>query len=143
MYTIIAIILFVIFLLIAVIHIYWAFGGKWGSGSVIPTRDNMVKVAMPGMIPTLAVAAGLLSFGVFILVKTELLNIHLPLWLNRYGLFVIAGVFLLRAIGEFKYIGFFKKIRNTGFGRNDTRYYSPLCLLIGILTLALAIGIAQ
>lgn len=38
------------------------------------------------------------------------------------------------------YIGFFKKIKNTRFGRNDTKYYSPLCLLIGLLAIVLEIN---
>ncbi len=48
---------------------------------------------------------------------------------------LIASIFIIRAIGEFNYVGFFKKIKYTQFGRNDTKYYSPLCLIIGILTI--------
>jgi hypothetical protein len=48
-------------------------------------------------------------------------------------------LFILRAIGDFKYLGFFKKIKNTKFGQNDTKYFAPLCLIIGILTLLVAV----
>ncbi|WP_281635816.1 DUF3995 domain-containing protein [Flavobacterium marginilacus] len=43
----------------------------------------------------------------------------------------------MRAIGDFNYVGFFKKIKLAKFGKNDTKYFSPLCLIIGILTLIL------
>ena len=48
------------------------------------------------------------------------------LWLYlmyHYGLWIIASLFMLRAIGEFKYVGFFKKYKHIQFGKNDTRYY--------------------
>ncbi|MBK8392002.1 MAG: DUF3995 domain-containing protein [Saprospiraceae bacterium] len=43
--TVISIILFLIVLFISSIHFYWAFGGKWGSDVVLPTKDdNITKV---------------------------------------------------------------------------------------------------
>ena len=41
-----------------------------------------------------------------------------------------------RAIGDFKYVGFFKRVRGSKFARMDTLVYSPLCLL-------LALGVAR
>jgi hypothetical protein len=46
---------------------------------------------------------------------------------------VICLLFFIRAIGDFKLIGLFKRIHDTGFAWWDTRVYSPLCLLISIL----------
>jgi glucan phosphoethanolaminetransferase (alkaline phosphatase superfamily) len=138
MTTIIATILFLIFLFISAIHFYWAFGGKWGSDSVLPTKDdNHTKVLNPSIIPTLIVAFGLLGFGLFILVMSGLISFKTPQGLNNYGLWIIASIFTLRAIGDFNYVGFFKKIKETKFGKNDTKYFSPLCLTIGILTIIL------
>jgi hypothetical protein len=143
MTTIIAILLFLIFLFLSSIHIYWGFGGQWGNGAVIPTKDDNVKVMMPGVLPTFIVAFALLGFGLVVLMNVVELDLKLPLWLDivhKYGLWVIANIFILRAIGEFKYVGFFKKYKQTKFGRNDTKYYSPLCLTIGILTLILELN---
>ncbi|RZK64111.1 MAG: DUF3995 domain-containing protein, partial [Pedobacter sp.] len=64
----------------------------------------------------------------------------LPIWLDRYGLWLIAGIFLLRSIGDFNYVGFFKKVKHTPFGKNDTMYYSPLSFGIGVLTLVMALS---
>jgi hypothetical protein len=43
----------------------------------------------------------------------------------------------LRAIGDFRYVGFFKRIRDSKFARLDTLAYSPLCAALAVL-----IGIA-
>lgn len=141
MTTIISIILFLIFLFLSSIHIYWGFGGRWGKDAIIPTKnDNNTKVMMPGLLPTFIVAFGLLGFGLFILVKSGLINFNFPMWLDNYGLWIIASVFILRVIGEFNYVGFFKKIKHTKFGQHDTKFYSPLCLTIGILTIIIALN---
>jgi uncharacterized membrane protein SpoIIM required for sporulation len=50
---------------------------------------------------------------------------------------LIAAVFALRAIGDFRYVGFFKRIRDTRFARLDTLAYWPLCAVLAVL-----IGIA-
>ena len=43
---------------------------------------------------------------------------------------------LVRAIGDFGYVGFFKRKGGNPFARLDTRVYSPLCLLLAAGTLA-------
>ena len=131
--------LFFVFLFLSIIHIYWGFGGKIGSSATVPTKGNNKLLIKPGAIECFAVAIVLLNFGIFILIKAGILLFNLPHWLLNYGLWAIAAIFLLRAIGEFKYIGFFKKIRSTKFGQMDTQYYSPLCLLIGLLGIVLEI----
>ena len=143
MTTTIATILISIFLFLSGIHFYWGFGGQWGNEAVIPTKDDNVKVMMPGIVPTFIVALGLLCFGLVVLMNSVELDFKLPLWLDivhKYGLWVIASIFILRAIGEFNYVGFFKKIKHTKFGKNDTKYYSPLCLTIGILTIIMILN---
>ena len=54
------------------------------------------------------------------------------MWVYNYGYYFLAGIFILRAIGDFKYVGFFKKVKNTPFAKLDSKFYSPLCLLIGL-----------
>lgn len=141
MINLFTVILSSIFLLISIIHFYWGFGGKWGSSSVIPTVDRDTKVIMPGAVPTFTVALGMLGFCFFVLIKGRLIKLSLPYWLDQSGLWIIFGIFILRAVGEFNYVGFFKKVKNTKFAENDTRYYSPLCLLIGIAALIIELSI--
>lgn len=138
MMTAVAIILIIIFLVLSGIHYYWLLGGKWGTDAVIPTKDDEVKAIMPGFVPTIMVATGLLGFGGIVL--SSVMDFDLPEWLNpanKYGLWLIVGIFGSRAVGEFNYVGFFKKIKHTKFAVNDTKYYSPLSLAISILALIL------
>ena len=137
MKTAIAILLFLVFLFLSLLHFYWGFGGKWGTKGVFPTKDDSVPTRNPGAIPTFVVALGLLGFGFFVLAKYEVINVSLPAWLEKFGPWIIAGIFIVRAIGDFKYVGFFKKYKRTKFGQYDTKYYSPLSLAIGILLLIL------
>jgi len=140
MTIIIVLILEIIFIFLAGVHIYWAFGGKWGSKAVIPTKEDKDNVVMPGPIGTFIVAIGLLGFGAVIwlnamAIRLKFISCLYPMY--QYGLWIIASLFMLRAIGEFKYVGFFKKYKYTKFGKNDTRYYIPLCLLISLLAIIL------
>ena len=140
MTTIIPIILFLVFIFLSAIHFFWGFGGRWGSQAVFPTTNRNIKPKIPGKIPTFIVAFGLLVIALFILIQASFFDLAIPSWLDKYGLWTIAGVFIIRSIGEFNYLGFFKKIKHTKFGQNDTKYYSPLCLIIGILTIIMTLN---
>ncbi|MEP7164803.1 MAG: DUF3995 domain-containing protein [Ferruginibacter sp.] len=135
MKILIGVILFSIFLFLSGIHFYWGMGGKWGASGAIPSKVKGQNVLNPKMLDCILVGIGLLCFGIFILIKSNILYINLPAWLLNNGLLAISFIFFARAIGEFKYVGFFKKIRDTNFGRLDTKYFSPLCLIIGILSI--------
>jgi hypothetical protein len=66
MTTIIAIILFLIFLFISSIHFYWAFGGNWGSDAVLPTKDdNNTKVLNPKYFTNINCCIWLIRFWPF------------------------------------------------------------------------------
>lgn len=141
MTTILALILFLVFLSLSMIHFYWGLGGAWGTEAVLPTRNDQKKAMSPGMVECFVVALGLLGFGLFVLIRAGVLFFALPAWMLAYGLWIIAFIFTLRAIGDFKYVGFFKKVTQSKFARNDTKFYSPLCLAIGILALWLAMSL--
>lgn len=120
------------------IHVYWAFGGRWGIEAAIPTTPTGEAVLNPGPTACLLVALALAGAGTFILHQAGILSFKLPGWLNDYGLYVLAAVFAMRAVGDLNYVGFFKKIGETQFGQMDTLYYSPLCLTLSVLMVALA-----
>jgi Protein of unknown function (DUF3995) len=133
----IGLLLFFVFLFLSLIHIYWGVGGKWGASASIPTKEDGEKVMNPKPFDCFVIAIGLSAFGVLMLVKAQLVSLVLPSVIFDYGVRLVIFVFLLRAIGEFRYVGFFKKIKNTPFGQLDTKYYSPLCLLIAIMGILL------
>lgn len=121
-----------IFFLLAAIHLYWVTGGGGGMDVSIPTDSNGRKLFRPGRAVTLVVALGLLLFAFGNLAFGGWLQIGLnPLYI-RYGILLIAIIFLMRAIGDFRYIGLSKRHKQSRFARWDTRLYIPLCLFLAI-----------
>ena len=91
------------------------------------------------MVAGLVIAVGLLFFALITVGNIGLFDKYISEKYFHYGTLIIAVIFLLRAIGDFKYIGFFKKIKETKFAINDTKIYAPLCLFIAIVSLIIYI----
>lgn len=130
---ILPLVLSLIFIGLGLIHFNWALGGKFGFEKALPTTETGERVMNPTKLASGIVGTALIAFGLFYVLRPALTSLDLPHWVLNYGGWAIPAIFLLRAIGDFKYIGFFKRIRQTGFGRLDTAFYSPLCLLIGVV----------
>ncbi|CAM1348597.1 DUF3995 domain-containing protein [Tenacibaculum crassostreae] len=121
---------------ISLIHIYWAFGGTLWVDAVIPTKKADEKAMSPPKFLTFLVALLLGCFALIYAEKIELFRLsYFSDWIKDCGIHFVASIFILRAIGEFNYVGFFKKIRTTQFAKNDTNYFSPLCLFLGVVGL--------
>lgn len=128
-----ALLLSLIFLALAVIHLAWAFGSTFGLDVALPTDESGIRVLNPGKVDCIAVALGLGCFSLFYLLRSELIGFTLPALLMSITSWLIPSIFMLRATGDFRYVGLFKKVRQTPFGRMDTRLYVPLCLMIGVM----------
>ena len=119
---------------IAAVHAYWGLGGHWpardGPGLAEMAIGKTAGGRMPPPAACFAVAAAILvGVGLIALVSfTDLQDpLKLPIQL-AYGVF--AAVFLLR--GAAGYVpAIWRRSAGTAFVRLNTRYYSPLCLLIG------------
>ena len=61
-----------------------------------------------------------------------------PRRLGRAAAYVLALVFALRAIGDFRYVGFFKSLGDDPFRAWDTWLFSPLCLVVALAALTVA-----
>ena len=108
-------------------------GGTFGFAESLPTKENGERVLNPKRIDSAIVGIGLAAFGIFYLIKPELIAYTLPEWVLKYASWIIPIIFIIRAIGDFKYVGFFKSIKSTDFGKLDTKLFSPLCLLLATL----------
>ena len=131
--TILSIILFLIFIILGGFHFYWFLGGIWAIEKVIPSKGNVASTLAIPKFATLIVGLVLILFGFMYLIKPGFINVPIPIWLLNYGFWIVPSIFILRAIGEFNYVGFFKKITNTEFAKTDSKLFSPLCLAIGII----------
>lgn len=135
MNTCLVIIESVIFLILSGVHWNWAFGGLWGLEKALPTNEKGERVLNPKRIESGIAGIGLLLFATYYLFKGNLIPVDLPNWILNYIGWVISGIFIIRAIGDFRYVGFFKKLKETDFGKLDTKFYSPLCLGTGMIAI--------
>ncbi len=136
----IGILISIILIIISIIHIYWAFGGKWGIAGAIPTHEGK-PLFEPEPIGTLVVSLGLIFASSIILGRVGYITLNTRFdFIFEWGIWFLAIVFLLRAIGDFKYVGLFKKIKDTNFAYWDTRLHSPLCFIISIGLFYLALN---
>ncbi len=58
------------------------------------------------------------------MIKSGLVNIPLPNWVTSYMYWIVPSIFILRAIGDFNYVGFFKRIKQTEFSKADPTLFS-------------------
>lgn len=129
----------VIFAILSLIHLYWGVGGRWGYDLAIPVQNGK-PVINPSKGVTILLAIIFMLPILLILGRMEVYDIKLPPFVYQVGLWGICFVFFLRAIGNFKTIGFFKKITGSKFGLWDTLLFSPLCLLVAFLILFVSIS---
>ncbi|MBN6732182.1 DUF3995 domain-containing protein [Burkholderia multivorans] len=116
---------------IALVHLYWACGGRRGKRAAIPEHDG-VPLLHPSTAGTCTIAAALLAAACAVAARAGWV------WPGRYpgasgiAIVVLALLFAVRAVGDFRYVGFFKRIRGSRFARMDTLYYSPLCAALAL-----------
>jgi len=116
-----------VFVFLAGLHFYWAAFGTGRSSAAVP-EVNGVPAFRPSKAATTAVGLALLGVAAIVLFNVKLL------------LACAAAVLVLRAIGDFRLVGFFKRVRGSKFARMDTLLYSPLCLALGAALAVLASG---
>ena len=137
MKTIFARTLTIIFTVLAILHFYWAFGGAWGFKNAIPTNEQGIQILKPTTTDSIIVGIVLLLFGLFYVLALKLKRVKILVLARNMGLWMIPMLFVARALGDFKYVGFFKQVKETEFANLDTMFYSPLCLIIGLIGISL------
>lgn len=138
LYQVVSAFLCLVFVALAAVHFYWAAGGRVAIQGTLPAVGNQ-PLFEPGPLATAAVGCALVAAAIISALRGGLLSLDLPAWLSDLGTWVIALIFAARAIGEFQYVGFFKRVRGTVFARRDSLFYSPLCVLISALSVGLAV----
>jgi len=131
MLTVIAVSLIVIFAFLAAVHVYWAFGGRFAKVAAIPEVRGAPSF-VPGRMATLVVACCLFACAVLIGAATGFIDAPFPAMVIQWCCFGLALVMLLRAIGDFRLVGFFKTVRGSRFAWLDSALYSPMCLLMAV-----------
>lgn len=129
MVSVISLVAACILFLFSLLHVYWACRGTWGTSAVIPERNGK-RTFSPHSGLTLVIA-GLLAFAaIILLMRASYISFSFNAVLLQAGAWICAVVFALRVIGDFKYVGLFKRITNTRFAKMDTWLYVPLCTFL-------------
>lgn len=107
---------------IGLLHLYWAANRNADYSAAIPTAPEGKPVFQPPAWMTAGVGVALLATATLFTLRA--LGIVLP---GLDALVLMATfVFSVRAIGDGRYVGFSKKLRDTRFGRLDDDLYTPL-----------------
>jgi hypothetical protein len=121
----------------AAFHLHWALGGRLGYSVSLPQRPDGSPVMahrLPWWRPAAAAAALALALLAWLLLGyAGHLPLPLPRGLARATLLLTGAAFAARALVPNRYVGFLKSLRTTRWARFDTRLYSPLFLLLGLL----------
>ncbi|WP_316776744.1 DUF3995 domain-containing protein [Pedobacter antarcticus] len=126
-----------VFLFLSFLHIYWGFGGTWGLKNTLPVRVSGELALKPSKFGTVIVGMGLSLFAFITLANIGFADQLIDRRHIHTATYIIAGIFSLRAIGDFKYVGFMKSIKGTEFAKEDTRTYVPLCLVLSLFSLSI------
>jgi hypothetical protein len=124
---------------LSTLHVYWALGGEWAKGVVVPERDGQ-PVLRPGAGATAMIAMALLCAAGVLALRAGVLGYQIGGPLIRWASWLIAMVFFVRGIGDFRWVGLFRRERGTRFAYWDARLYTPLTLALALGAAAIARG---
>lgn len=128
-----------VLVLLSVGHVYWALGGRLGDLAVLPERDGQ-PVFRPSAAATAMIAIALLGAAVVLALRAGVIGYLIGGPVVRWGSWLIAAVFLLRSIGDFRWVGFFRREQRTRFAYWDARLYTPVAFALGLGAAAIAWG---
>ncbi len=124
----------------ALFHIYWALGGRYGSQVAVPQKPDGTALFTPS--PAMTFGVAIMLFIILSLMLIFAFQIPLPISIPRFwqqaAMVGFGVVFLIRGLSWHRYVGLFKKVRQTPFGKNDTKYYCPAIIITGLTFLFLA-----
>lgn len=138
--TLLALPLSAVFTTLAALHLYWGVGGQWGGADAVPQRADGTPLFRPGFVACLLIATGLAGFATVALARIGWVTwpwshpAASPRWLLR----VVAALFALRTLGDFRYVGLTRRVRHTRFARQDRARYTPLCAALAAASAALS-----
>ena len=127
--TALALVVSLTFVLLALWHFFMAVTPKKGRSGVVPSNAGK-PLFLPSVKATIAVAVSMLLFAGLVLATAGLIGVGLSEPVLSCFSYALAFGLLVRGVGDFKYVGLFKRVRESRFACLDTLIYSPLCLLL-------------
>ena len=123
----------------AVFHLYWGCGGRVGSSVALPQRGDGTAAFRSNRSGAILVAIFLAGCLGLVVALSESIQLPVPQRWLRIAVVALSVLFLARALSWYKYVGLFKSIRTTRFAKYDTWLYSPLCLLLALSLMGVAL----
>jgi len=129
-----------ILIAVGILNVYFLLGGKNSIEYFFPTNSPFRKKHIkPKKVKLLFVSVALFIMAFFFVEQmagfTKIFNADAFKWGNK----IIAVIFVLRAFGNFTYLGFTKSFKKGTFAKLDTFLYSPVCLVIATLAYLLSL----
>jgi hypothetical protein len=123
---------------LAAIHLYWGFGGRWPGHDEASMVEHVVGrtrgMKAPGLVASAAVAVALAAGGGLVL-ATVFPRTAIEPWLKA-ARWVLLAVFAGRGVATYAPAAF-RYAEGTPFWRLNRRAYGPLCLAIALGILAI------
>ena len=119
-----------LFALLACWHFRMALNGT-ATKSAVPSVNGK-PLFVPSKRATIFVGLALVCCCALILARGGLVGRGLPQEVLETMCTCLWVGLAIRAIGDFRYVGFFKSVKGTPFAQFDTIVYSPLCLLLSV-----------
>ena len=120
-----------VFVVLALWHFYIALTPRSGVTGAVPSVAGK-PLFVPSRRATVAVGVVLVLFAALVAATAGIVATGLPAAALSWLSYALAAGLLARAVGEFRYVGFFKRVRDSKFARLDTLVYSPLCVLLAV-----------
>ena len=110
---------------LAALHLAWGLGLRWGIHAAIPEVAGRPAFRPPRSLTALVAAAlGVAAALIVVAVRCG----AAWSWLSL----AVAGVFALRALGDFRFVGLTKSVYGTAFARWDDGLFTPLSILLAM-----------
>lgn len=121
---------------LALVHLYWAFGGR-RAVTVAASAHSGARGVRPSRAALVGIAGAFGAAAAVVAMRAGWID----LWRDPPSVRIAAGMvalaFSLRAIGDFRYVGAFKRNGNASvFGFVDTLLCCPLCIALSVAAIS-------
>lgn len=122
----------ILLILIGIIHVYWAFGGRLFFHYSLPEYKLNYQPQFFKKQPGLVIC--LLSAGAFFFLAASMIFYFTGVNSSLFSLFLKMAIIVLiiRILGERNCIGLFKREKSTKFAKMDNYVAIPICIFLAL-----------
>jgi hypothetical protein len=133
-----------ILLFVGFLQIVWGLNlTTWPLPDKQTLAETVVNVPVEQLPPgwtTVGLGALIAAGGVVVLGRIGIFGRRLPRWPFTFGIWVVAAGLLARGFNGVLESGLFESSATTRYAHWDAALYSPLCLLLGLLCVLIAVS---